>query len=71
MTSSIAYNKEKDGTAIIRRIKAGVTVHIISINVPCVNDDGILFCLKLKCHNVRNNIHVTNIEITHKKNIKS
>jgi hypothetical protein len=32
--SSMAYNKEKEGTAMTNNIIAGVTVQITSINVP-------------------------------------
>jgi hypothetical protein len=34
LTSSIKYNNLKDGKAINIKIKAGVIVHINSINVP-------------------------------------
>jgi hypothetical protein len=32
--SSIAYNNEKEGIAMISKIKAGAVVQIISISVP-------------------------------------
>jgi hypothetical protein len=34
LTSSIKYNNLKEGNAISIKIKAGVIVHINSINVP-------------------------------------
>ena len=71
ITSSIAYKSEKEGIAITKRIKAGVTVQIISINVPCVNDEEFKFWLCSKCHSVRPKIQETKIEITQIKNIKS
>jgi len=44
-TSSIAYNKAKDGTAIITKIKLGITVHTISNTVWLVKVCGFGFLL--------------------------
>jgi len=71
VNSSIAYNKENDGTANNNNTRAGIVVQIISISVLCVIFEGIGFLDSVKNQQILPIIQSTNIIITTKKNIIS
>jgi len=71
VNSSIAYNKENDGTANNNNNRAGIVVQIISISVLCVIFEGIGFLDSVKNQQILPIIQSTNIIITTRKNIIS
>lgn len=62
------YNKANEGTAINNKIKLGVTVQAISINVPCINFSGIGFFEAWKWYKALLINHTTNTQTIINKN---
>jgi len=66
-TSSIEYNRAKDGIAMNIGMILGKMVRIISIVVPWTILCGIGFFFSWKCHKARTNIHDTKTKIRMRK----